>query len=961
MRRTPAIALLILPLLLSCALAPGAAVTAAPQDGGDAPDFDPIRFGDAEELDYAIDFFPGASYDPAIPTPDSILGQKHATRFSHHQEMLECFRRWAETSERVSVTTFGMTHEGRDLVYAAITSPENQARIDEIKAGHARLADPRGLSEAEGQRLLDTIPPVAWMAYSIHGDELSGTDAAVALGYHLAACTDEEVQQLLRDVVVVIDPCENPDGRERIISMVEQMAGYTPNLDYASMHRGRWPRGRGNHYLFDMNRDWGAGSQPETRARWRAVLSWNPQLFVDAHEMGGLDTFLFYPQNDPFLPILTETLIHWQRVFGDEQGLAFDEHGWSYYTREWADGWAPFYSDSFGSLIGAVGILYEQAGTKGFQLRRRSGEILTFREAVHHQVVASVANIETLQRHSEEVMSTYLAERRKNVADDTPGNDAVLAVRPDGNVDRLNFLKRVLVGQGIEYSVAGESFELSDVEGARGERAETLEFPAGTWVIPAKQPQRLLVRAFLDLDHRIDLDTLKRERKDIERDGRSRMYDATAWSLLHAFDLDAWWGTGAVDEGSAPEPLSEGGIVVDDSRTGIFYGWIVDGAADSSVTFAARAMELGLQVNCADEAFETVEGSWALGSLLVRKHENPGALVEIEATVDRAARESGTRAQRIYSGRAPGEGHDLGGRHFRLLKRPRIAVLSNSPVSTSSYGHLWHHLDVVLGVPFSILDAQSLGRADLRRYNVLVLPPGGLSSVLEPIEERLETWVRGGGTLIACDGSAAALTAGRLGLSRVTLRRNALEELDEYALAVERERAARAIEIDEELVWTGKPSAKDAPAEDDEAEEPPVKPKDGESVESHDAWLRRFSPAGVNLLTETDDEHWLSAGTGTRLPISFGGSSVYLAREPIDTVVRFRPADELRLAGLLWPEARERIADSAYLTREPFGNGQLILFAGMPAYRGYHLATGRLFANAVIYGPGLGARQPVGW
>jgi len=964
MRRHRISPALILPLLLSCATPPGTAQPAAAQEVAEEPAYESIRFGDAEELAYTVEFFPGAHYDPAVPTPDSILGQKHGTRFSHHAEVLACFRRWAETSERVTVETFGRTHEGRDLVCAAITSPGNQARIEEIKAGHARLADPRGLSEAEAQRLLETLPPVAWMAYSIHGDELSGTDAALALGYHLAACTDEGVLQLLEDVVVVIDPCENPDGRERIIGLVEQSAGYTPNLDYASMHRGRWPGGRGNHYHFDMNRDWSAGTQPETRGRWRAALEWHPQLFVDAHEMGSLDSFLTYPQNDPYLPVLTESLLHWQKVLGDEVGPAFDAHGWSYYTREWADGWAPFYSDSWGSLIGAIGILYEQANTKGFQLRRATGEILTYREAVHHQLTASFANITSLQRHSSEILSAYLAERRTNVAEGTPGNDRVLAVRADGNVDRLRALKRILDGQGIEYFAASEPFTLESAESARGEEAERIELPAGTWIIPARQPQRPLVRAFFDFDHEIDLETLKREREDLERDDDSGMYDATSWSLPHALDLDAWWGVGGEVDRAEPAPLAGGGLVPDGTKEAPVYGWIVDGAADASVAFAARAMELGLQVNCADEAFDTAEGRWARGSLLVRRHENPLEVPEVEARIDRAARAAGAKAVRTYSGRAPGEGADLGGGHFELLHRPRIALLSNSPVSSSSYGHLWHHLDVVLGVPFSILDAQSLGRVDLRRYNVLVLPPGGLRSVLEPIQDELETWVRSGGTLIACDGAAAALTAGRLGLSSVSLRSDALEELDEYALAVKRERAARAVEVDASLVWTGKPSEpakKGEPAKVECTQEPSTAEEDDESIESRDEWLRRFSPGGVHLLAETDDEHWLTVGTGARLPVFFSGSSVYLSKEPIETPVRLRPAAELRLAGLLWPEARERVADSAILTRESRGNGQIILFPEMPAYRGYHLATGRLFSNAVIYGPGLGARQPVGW
>ncbi len=966
-------ALLLAPLLLSCALGSAAGASAAQEPAAGASDGSPagtIRFGDAEEHAYTAEFFPGADHDPALPTPDAFLGQRHGTRLAHHDEVLSAFRAWAEASERMTLETFGHTHEGRELVLAVLTSPANHARLGEIRAGLARLADPRGLGEAEAERLLEGSPAVAWLGYSIHGDELSGTDASMAVAHHLVASRSPEVAALLDELVILVDPCLNPDGRERMIGMVEQSAGYVPNLDHASMHRGRWPYGRGNHYLFDMNRDWMAGTQPETRARWRVGLDWHPHLFVDAHEMGSLDTFLFYPQAEPLNPEFTEGHVAWQSRFADDAARAFDARGWSYYTREWADGWGPFYSDAWGSLIGAVGILYEQARTAGFQLRRASGEVLSYREAVHHQAVASLANLETLRANRREVLRDHLAARRANVAEDTPGNDEWFAVRHEGNPTRMTALLRVLAGQGIEYGVLTEERALVGARGARGGAAEELPLPAGTLVARARQPERRLLRAYFGLDPRMPASVLKEEREELERRGDSKMYDATAWSLAQAFDLDAWWGTMPGFEGSARDVTTapgEGGPAWMTSRPAVeaggvglaeVYAWAVDGRDDASVRFAARAMELGLAVHAADRAFEVGELDLARGSLVVRRGEHEGTAEEVEARVERAAREAGATALRLATGRAPGEGPDLGGGHFHLLTRPRIAVVSNSPVSTASYGHLWHHLDVVLGVPFTILDAQEFSGADLRRYNVLLLPPGDLDGILERHEEELEGWVRGGGTLIAAGSSASALTRGRLGLSGVSLRRDALEELEVFARAVERERAARAVEIDEALVWDGAPQDADAPQpEGDEAEDA----EEAAPIEERDAWMRRFMPSGVHLLAEADPEHWLTGGCGERLPVLFGGSRVLLSREPVETPVRLRPAPELRLGGLLWPEARERLADSAYLTREGRGAGQLVLFADLPVFRGYQLGTARLLSNALVLGPGLGASAPVGW
>lgn len=934
-----------------------------------------IRFGDPLELAYDEPYFPGARYDASIPTPDAVLGQQHGSRLSHHAEVLEIFRRLAAASPRVTVERYGATHEGRELVYAVITSERNHARLASIRGNLARLSDPRGLSDGDAERLLEGVVPVAWMAYSIHGDELSGTDAAVALGYHLAADTSEETQQMLERVVVVVDPCQNPDGRERILSMVEQSAGYTPNLDYASMQRGRWPWGRGNHYLFDMNRDWMAGTQPETRGRWRAVRSFHPQLFVDAHEMGSLDTYLFYPQAEPLNPALDARLTEWQGVFAAGVAREFDARGWSYYTREWADGWAPFYSDSWGSLVGAIGVLYEQARTLGFPLRRAAGEILTYRESVHHQAVASLSNVRTLAAKGDELVASWFEQRRRNVAKDTPGNDRVLVVLPDQNPSRLRSFLATLLAQGIEVERTKADTTGQDAEGSLGQRAESapgiprslaVELREGSYVVAARQPERALVRAFLDFDPRMDRESLLREREELERKDRSKVYDVTGWSLPHAYGLDAWW-TDELDvelERVSQAPDAPSGIVAE-SANGAPAAWLVDGADDASVAFAARAMELGVALALADDAFSAAGRTFPRGSLLVRRAENPGELDALVAKLERAAQEAGVRVYAAASGRSPDAGPDLGGGHFHLLARPRVALLSNSPIETDLYGHLWHQLDRVLGVPVSAIDAAELSSVDLRRYNVLVLPPGGgMRALLAPVKDALAAWIEAGGTLVACGSSAAALTRDALGLSSVVLRRNVLSELGAYRVAAKRQWDAREIELDEALVWDGPaPQAEggeEAQAPDEGAKsKAEAKGEPEEKPESLDAWRRRFSPFGASLLAYCDPNAWITAGSPEKLPVAFSGDAVFLSTDPV--AVRLGRSAELRLGGLLWPEARERIAESAYLTVERKGAGQIVLFASMPAFRGYHYATARLFSNAVVYGPGVGADQPVGW
>ena len=385
--------------------------------------------------------------------------------------------------------------------------------------------------------------------------------------------------------------------------------------------------------------------------------------------------------------------------------------------------------------------------------------------------------------------------------------------------------------------------------------------------------------------------------------------------------------------------------------------------------FALQAMEEGLAVHASDKRFTSAGRSFARGSIVVRRHENDGTAGEIDAAVRRAAAGAGVEVVRSGSGRSVDDGPDLGGGHFRLLARPRIAIVSNMPVAPDAFGHLWHHLDTQLGAPLAMLDAQQLGSYDLRRYNVLILPTtwSGLDAVLEPMKGRLESWLRGGGTLVACGDAAASLTRERLGLSQVVLRRHALEELEAFTRQAEREDAARVVTIDEALVWGDAVQADEEPSAEDEDKD---KDKQSDAKEDsseasldaeQDRWLRRFSPYGVTLRGQVDQRAWITAGAGDELPVYANGSRVFLSDDGVRTAVRLAEADRVRLGGLVWPEARERLGRSAWLTVERIGRGQVVLFAALPGFRGYHRATGRLFSNAVVLGPGLGADQPVGW
>ena len=505
-------------------------------------------------------------------------------------------------------------------------------------------------------------------------------------------------------------------------------------LDPSAMQRGRWPYGRGNHYLFDMNRDWMVGACPETRGRWRVNLALRPQLFVDAHEMSGLDTFLMYPQSAPRHPELPSRLLHWQGVLADAHGEAFDAEGWGYYTREWADAWYPGYSDAWGSLSGAIGMLYEQGRQSGQPLERESGEIVPYREAVQ-QVVASWSNLESLARHRQAILTDFLAYHRSHVDGGTrEGSERALFFPVDGGERLLE----VLLAQGVEVHPVDAGAGITSAVSALGERQEDeanvvrlLGGPA--WCVPATQPRGGLVRAFLDFDPRIDAETVADERARLERGDSSRLYDVTAWDLGRQLVTrgEAWWGTPSMPLAKAligPEdpriPTRETGVV--GAGTEPAYAFAISVDEPRFHAFLARAFEAGIQVHMADRTFRA-RGSAGYeelprGSLLIRAHENGP---ELDARIARVAEATGTRVLAVEGGRAPDlEAPDLGGQHFTLLHGPRIALVSGEGVSTADFGHVWQYLDEEVGAAVTLLEGSRLGGTDLRAYDVLVLPRG---------------------------------------------------------------------------------------------------------------------------------------------------------------------------------------------------------------------------------------------
>ena len=901
-------------------------------------------------------FIDPVDFDPAVPSPESITGHAVAARAVRYDALERYARALADASKLVTFTSYGQSHEGRTLYYLTITSETNHRRLGQIKADNAKLSDPRKLGgSAQADRLVNSLPAVAWLNYSIHGDELSSTEAAMYVAYHLAAERDPANRKLLDEVVIHLNPLVNPDGRERYLGYLEQLTGVVSSPDYQAMqHQSLWSRGRGNHYLFDLNRDWLVHLQPEVRDLAEQVLSWNPHLLVDSHEQSGLDTYLFDPPRDPINVSLSPKVLQWRERFSADQAEAFNRYGWSYYTKDWYSEWSPVYTNAWASMQGAIGLLYEQARVNAASVKQATGEQISYRQAVHHHIVSTLANLETLRANRRQIIHDFLADRQWAIEQEDA--DRTFLLPPCADTSRWNRFVELLERQGVEVGFAQQSFDAKDVSDVWAKKLASKSFPKGTLVIRSGQPHRRMLQTLCNFDPHLTDGFLAKERKELENRRATLLYDVTAWNLPMAFGLEAYWAGSVSDVELATEPPEPAASLPRLSeKSG--YGYLIDFADSGTYSVLARLYEEKCHPRIAIKPFKMEGRQYQPGTVLLRAHENPDNLPDVLRKIEN---EFGVGVNAVDSALVE-DGPDLGSRKFELLTAPKVAIASQWPISSTSFGSVWYLLDHQLRLQCSPINIQGLGGIDLRKYNVLILPDSGdLGPVLDKkAVEKLKKWIEGGGTLIAV-GSSAAFVAGKdRGLSSVRLKRDVLDKLIEYNEAVEREESARHINIDHAQIWeTGTSKKKKAEPEDenDEAKKPDV-----EKLKRNDEWNRIFSPTGTFLAGVINTEHWLGFGLGEKLPVMYRGNSAFMSKHPVRTAVRLAPADELRLSGLLWPEANQRIAQTAYATVESVGRGQIILFATDPTYRMWLPGAQRLFLNAVLLGPGMGASQPLPW
>ena len=907
------------------------------------------------------------NYSDDIDKPDNFLDFGYGERVANPKQITDAIKAWSLQSDKIKVVEYAKSHEGRPLMAVFISSSDNINKLSEIQSNISLLTDARNLNDRKAMEIIDNFPAIAWMAYSIHGNETSGADAALGIIYHLIASNDSEVLDMLSNMVVVIDPMMNPDGRDRFSKSLEQYRGTAPNYDDQSLlHTGDWPYGRTNHYFFDLNRDWIYLTQPETQGRVPLINKWRPQIMVDGHEMGPQDTFMTGPPREPINTNIDKDLIKWGNVFAQDQASAFDDRNWRFYTGEWHEDLYPGYS-FYVQFRGTLGILYEQSRMAEDGVRRPEGTIQSYKESVHHQYVSTISNLKTLEKNSKAMYKDYWDGRKYNVSKNGEYSNQTFVILPNKNITRLNTLAEKLEAQDIKIYKNVKPIKVEQVLKQNGVKEENFIIPVNSMIVPNLQPEAPLIAAMLEFDAEIKESVLLEERQVTLKNGSSIMYDTTAFNLTMMYGLPAVTVPENIESGlinwelEAPE--------IDTQKSAVM--WVVDGVDDRSVSFAARLMEQDVQVRIIDKESTLSAYQFSRGSVAVIAMDNPN-IENLNDLVNIVATDLNVSVYSVDSGFGPDALPDWGGRHFRLLNRPQIALLSHSGFSSYDVGVSWWSLDHHLGIRHSQLDASLVNYGDLRRYNTIILP-SGYSNINSNQLSIISDWVEQGGTLIAHNGSSRYLSSNN-GIGSVKTVQNTFDDIDDYNIDLQRE----FLSLDE-MISIPEVSNK-LSLEISYPWELSKTKYTKDELETRDKWQSLFMPSGAIVAGRIDSDHWLTFGTPETIPLLYSNYPVLMTGGNSEAAVRIGelvssdsneyrsinwsdipPNNDLniKMSGLVWPEAAQRIANSAYLTRERYGKGQIILFSGEPNFRGSSLGTNRLWLNAVIYGSGLGTSPMV--
>jgi hypothetical protein len=866
----------------------------------------------------AADLFsvvPKTLYSAKIPAIDKVTGKGWGDELTSAEGVLAYARLLAEAApERVKLVEYARSLEGRPLVYLVISSSANISRLEELRTQVVELGDPRKISSERADALIKSVPAVVWILCSVHGDETSGGDAGLALAYHLTAGSGPEVDAILDNTLVIIDPAQNPDGRARFVASTRQAQGVRPDPEPTSAeHQQPWPGGRVSHDLFDLNRDWFALTHPETVGRVRALLEYPPMVAADLHEMGADQGYFFAPPAKPYHPLLAKEQHGLLELLGRSNAAAFDSHGVRYWTREVFDSFYPGYGESWPLFSGAIGMTYEEASSRGLVVRLRDDTLLTYADAVQHHLLAAYSTCATTAANRERFVRGWYGFRQATIKDGQTGSTRAFVLEGGRSPRGAAELAELLARQGIETFRVTNGVE---------------PVSAGAFLVPLDQPLGRLASVLLEktrsMGEEFEQEQERREKKRLP----DEIYDLTAWTLPLLWNVPAK-PLAVVPRGLGLEAVRDGqlggGRVEGSGKVAYLMPW--DGPW--SARALAQLLQAGVKTSAASKPLALLGRRFERGTIVIRRAGNLG---ELDERIGAIARSTGAGFVGVDTSYAE-EGIDLGSNNVIPLIAPRVVLLWDTPTSSQSAGQLRWVLERYFGYPVSVVRTSSLGATELKKFDVVIMPDSwsGYSSFLsEAGFRRLAAWVGEGGTLVAIGSAAAFLCDEKVGLLSSKLEKRG-----------------------------GKEAAKpDKSGAKDEAKDTPAAPSAPVDYETAILPAEEDPPSvpGAILRVDLNAESCLAAGFPDGVVNVLVNSRRVFAPVKLDrgtNIGIYGEAGSMVQAGFLFAASRKQLPRKAYLMLERHRRGQVIGFAEDPAARGMARASMLLLANAVFLAPAL--------
>ena len=673
-----------------------------------------------------------------VQSPDEFLGYKLGSRFTPHFKIVNYVYHVAQqVPGMVKVEKYGETNEGRPLLLAYVASKENLSNLEEIRKNNLRLAN----SSLDKVAAIEETPVIVWLSYNVHGNEPSSSEAAMLMLYELVNPANSKSKEYLKNTVVIIDPCINPDGRDRYVNWENQMQGKTPNANPVSReHMEPWPGGRINHYNFDLNRDWAWQTQIETQQRLVKYNQWLPQVHVDFHEQGYNAPYYFAPAAEPYHEVVTPWQREFQTAIGRNNAKHFDANGWLYFTKERFDLFYPSYGDTYPIYNGGIGMTFEQGGHSrgGLAVVMEDGDTLTLRDRLIHHFTTGMSTVEITSQNAAKVVKEF--HKYFNAAVQTPAGEFKSYVLKNDGTDKIDRLKTLLNRNNIDWSYTNNA-SLSGTSYQNG-KSEAFKTETGDIVINANQAKSNLVKVLFER---------------VSKLSDSATYDITAWSLPFAYGVKAYGMNGylpATGKNNLMVMPSTGDLGFEST-----YAYVIKWNGLNSAKFLAEVLNNGVKVRYAEQNFKVGNNNFDKGSLLITKAANYGLGKNLETLVKNASLDNAIAVTTIPSGFVD-KGFDLGSDRVRFIRAPKIALLAGHEVGANAMGEIWHFFEQQLNYPVTLINTDDMKRMTPGDFNVLIIPDGYYTLFSQKEQnDQLKDWVKKGGKIIALENAVAQMSS----------------------------------------------------------------------------------------------------------------------------------------------------------------------------------------------------------